>query len=155
MDMGDMGGMRGKRPRSSLEMLITGLVIGSAALGYWFFIPGGASHQWWIPAMAFFAGFLPAARGLAGLISARADAPATKKLGERERAAGNERSVLTIARDRGGRLTPALVALDCDMGIEEAEAVLDGLAKKGHASMRVREDGRVEYEFSEFMDLSR
>jgi hypothetical protein len=154
MDMGDMGGMRGmrdKRPKSSLEMLITGLVIGSVALAYWLFAPGSRGDQWWVLAMAVFAGFLPASRGLAGMISARAQAPAAKKLGERERAAGNERSVLKVARDHGGRLTPALVALDCDMDVAEAEAILDGLAKKGHASMRVREDGRVEYEFSEFM----
>ncbi len=37
------------------------------------------------------------------------------------------------------------------MGIDEAERVLDGLVKNGHASMRVREDGRIEYEFSEFL----
>jgi hypothetical protein len=37
------------------------------------------------------------------------------------------------------------------MSVETAERVLDGLAKKGHASMRVRDDGRIEYEFSEFM----
>jgi hypothetical protein len=85
------------------------------------------------------------------MIASRANAPAAKKLGERAKAAEHERSILRIARDRGGRLTPALVALDCDMGVEEAERILDGLAKKGHASMQVREDGRVEYEFSEFM----
>ena len=46
-----------------------------------------------------------------------------------------------------------MVALDCDMSVEEAERVLDDLAKKGHASMRVREDGRIEYEFAEFFRL--
>jgi hypothetical protein len=143
--------MRDKRPRSSLEMLISGLVVGFGALAYWLLAPGAAGHQWWIPAMAFFAGFLPAARGLAGIISARAAAPAAKRIGEKERALERERAVLRVARENGGRLTPALAALDCDMGVEEAEAVLEGLARKGHASMRVREDGRVEYEFTEFM----
>ena len=148
-DMMDMGGNRGRKPKTNVESFVTGLVVGGGALAYWLLAPG--EKPWWIIAIAVFAGILPAARGLSGMIASRANAPAAKKLGEREKAAENERSILRIARDRGGRLTPALVALDCDMGVEEAERILDGLAKKGHASMQVREDGRVEYEFSEFM----
>jgi hypothetical protein len=136
-----------RRPKSNTESLITGLVVGGGFVAFWAF--GG--HQSWALFAALFAGLLPAARGLSGLIAARGAAPAAKKLGERERALENERSVLRIAREKGGRLTPALVALDCDMGMEEAERVLDDLAKKGHASLQVREDGRIEYEFSEFM----
>jgi len=140
-----------KRDRSkpNVESLITGMVVGGGALAYWFLATG--AKPWWILAVALFGGILPAARGLSGMIASRAAAPATKRLGEKERALENERSVLRMAREKGGRLTPALVALDCDMGIEKAEAVLDGLAKKGHASMRVRDDGRIEYEFSEFL----
>ena len=148
-DMTDRGGKRGRRPKSNIESLVTGLVVGGGALAYWFLAPG--EKPWWIIAIAIFAGILPAARGLSGMISSRASAPAAKKIGEREKAAENEKAILRIARDRGGRLTPALVALDCDMSVETAERVLDGLAKKGHASMRVRDDGRIEYEFSEFM----
>ena len=146
-DMMDMGGNRGRRPKSNVESLITGLVLGGGFMDFWAF--GG--HQPWAIFAAVFAGILPAARGLSGMISSRASAPAAKKVGDRERAAENERTVLRMARDRGGRLTPSLVALDCDMGVSEAELVLDGLAKKGHASMRVRDDGRIEYEFSEFL----
>jgi hypothetical protein len=131
-----------------MESLVTGLVVGGGFVAFWAF--GG--HQVWALFAALFAGLLPAARGLSGLIAARGSAPAIKKLGERERALENERSVLRIAREKGGRLTPALVALDCDMGMEEAERVLDGLARKGHASLQVREDGRIEYEFTEFMN---
>jgi len=148
-DMMDMRGRRGRRPKTSVESFITGLVIGGGALAYWFLAPG--EKPWWIIAIAVFAGLLPAARGLSGMITSRTSAPAAKKIGERERAAENEKAVLRMARDRGGRLTPALVALDCDMGVAEAEFVLDGLAKKGHASMRVRDDGRIEYEFAEFL----
>jgi hypothetical protein len=143
---------RERRPRSSLESLITGLVVGAGCVGFWILSPQ-REGQWWVLFMALFTGVLPAARGLSRIIAARASAPAAKKLGEKERAAESERSVLKIARDRAGRLTPSLVALDCDMSVEEAELILDGLAKKGHASMRVRDDGRVEYEFSEFMSL--
>ncbi len=151
-DMNDMFPRKRDRPRRNpLESLITGLVVGGGFMTYWAL--GG--HKDWAIFVAFFGGLLPVARGVAGLVAARGAAPAAKKQGDRERALGNERAVLGLARDKGGRLTPALVALDCSMGIEEAELVLDGLAKKGHASMRVRDDGRIEYEFSEFMSLER
>jgi len=145
-DMNDMM-PRKRRPRSHAESLVTGLLVGGGFMAFWAL--GG--HQLWALFGASFGGLLPAARGVAGMIEARSSAPAAKKISERERAVENERSVLGLARQRGGRLTPALVALDCPMGIEEAESVLDGLVKNGHASMRVRDDGRIEYEFSEFL----
>ena len=148
-DMMDMGGRRGRRPKTDVESFVTGLVVGGGALAYWFLAPG--EKPWWIIAIAVFAGLLPAARGLSGIISARASAPAAKKLDDRAKSAEAEKTALRMARDRGGRLTPSLMALDCDMSVEEAEAVLEGLAKKGHAAMRVRDDGRIEYEFAEFL----
>ena len=151
-DMMDMGGRRGRRPRTNLESLVTGLVIGSGALAYWLFAPG--EKPWWIIAVAVFGGILPAARGLSGMIAARASAPGAKKMSDRQKAAENEKAVLRLARDRGGRLTPSLVALDCDLSVAEAEQVLESLAKQGHTTMRVRDDGRIEYEFSEFVPLS-
>jgi hypothetical protein len=147
--MMDMDGQRGRRPKTNVESFVTGLVVGGGALAYWLLAPG--EKPWWIIAIGVFAGILPAARGLSGMISSRASAPAARKVTEAERAAENEKAVLRMARDRGGRLTPSIVALDCDMGVAEAELVLDGLAKKGHASMKVRDDGRIEYEFSEFL----
>jgi len=48
-------------------------------------------------------------------------------------------------------VTPALVVLGSELTIEEAERALDALARKGYASMRVSDDGRVEYEFAEFL----
>lgn len=139
----------GKRQKTAVESLITGLVVGGGFLALWAL--GG--HAVWALLAAVFGGLLPASRGLSKLIAARAAAPAAKRIGEREQAAENERSVLRIARDRAGRVTPSMVALDCEMSVEEAERVLDDLAKKGHASMRVREDGRIEYEFAEFFRL--
>jgi hypothetical protein len=143
-----------RRPKSNIESLITGLVVGGGFVAFWAF--GG--HQTWALFGALFAGLLPAARGISGLIAARGearlDSPA-KKLREQEKTLDHERAILQIAREHGGRLTPALVALDCDMGIAEAERVLDDLAKRGHASVNVRNDGRLEYEFSEFLQQSR
>jgi hypothetical protein len=147
-DMRDMEPRRGRRPKSNVESLVTGLVVGTGFMALWAF---GGEHPVWAIFAAVFAGLLPAARGLSGLIASRTSAPAAKRLGEKEKAAEGERAVLRAARDRGGRLTPALVALECDMSVEEAEGILDGLAKKGHASMRVRDDGRIEYEFTEFL----
>jgi hypothetical protein len=135
------------RPRSHAESLVTGLVVGGGFIAFWAL--GG--HQVWALLGALFGGLLPAARGLSGMIAARGAAPAARRLGERERALENERAVLRTAREKGGRLTPALVALDCSMSIEEAERVLDGLARKGHSTVQVRDDGRIEYEFSEFL----
>jgi hypothetical protein len=142
-------GRRGHRPKSNVESLVTGLVIGGGALAYWFLVPG--EKPWWIIAVAVFAGLLPAARGLSGMITSRAAAPATKRLGERERAAASEKAIIRIASLHKGRLTPSLVVLEADISVEEAERILDGLARKGHASMRVRDDGRIEYEFAEFL----
>jgi hypothetical protein len=147
MDDTPEGGRRGRGRKSNAESLVTGLVLGSGFIAFWAL--GG--HQAWALFAAFFAGFLPASRGLSGMIASRARAPAAKRLGDKERAAERERAILRAARDRGGCLTPTLVALDCDMSVEEAEATLDGLAKRGHATMRVRDDGRIEYEFSEFL----
>jgi hypothetical protein len=144
-----MARFEGRRQKSGAESLISGLVVGAGFVAFWAL--GG--HAAWALFVAVFAGLLPAARGLSKMIASRAAEPAARRISEKELAAENERSVLRIARDRGGRLTPSLVALDCELSVEEAERVLDDLAKKGHASMRVREDGRIEYEFSEFMRL--
>jgi hypothetical protein len=136
-----------RRPRSNIESIVTGLVIGGGFIAWWAF----NGHADWALIGAFFGGLLPVSRGVSGLITARGAAPGVKRLGEKERSLENERAVLQMARNSGGRLTPGLVALDCSMSVEEAERVLDGLVKKGHSSMMVRDDGRIEYEFSEFL----
>jgi hypothetical protein len=143
----DRNGNRG--PRNNVESFITGLVIAGGAFAYWFLAPG--PKPWWLAFVAFFGGFLPAARGLSGMIASRGAAPAAKRLGERERAAEHERIALSVAREKGGRITPSLVVLASEMTVEEAERALDSLAKKGHAAVRIRDDGRIEYEFSEFL----
>jgi len=39
------------------------------------------------------------------------------------------------------------------VSLEEVEKALDAMARMGYASLRVRDDGRVEYEFAEFLLL--
>ena len=92
------------------------------------------------------AGILPAVKGFLSLRRIRA-AP-----GLRAPAAPDAQTeVLKIARLQGGRLTPALVAVDTTLSVEEAERTLDEMVRGGYATMAVSDDGRVEYEFREFL----
>jgi hypothetical protein len=137
------------------ESLASGLVLAGAFVAFWAF--GG--HPVWALLVAVFAGVLPASRGLSGLVAARAERKAleakntTPKIDAKSAAARGEKTVLRVARDKGGRVTPSLVALESDLSVEDAEKALDDLAKKGHASIIVREDGRIEYEFIEFLPV--
>ena len=62
-----------------------------------------------------------------------------------------EHEVLRIARAQRGRITASVVAVESSLSIAEAERVLDGMARNGHATLAVTDDGRVEYEFREFL----
>jgi hypothetical protein len=140
----------GGRSKTPVESLVTGLAIALGFVGFWAF--GG--HQTWALFAALFGGVLPASRGFTRIIEARAErrrleAPARKPSPQDE--AHIEKTVLRVARDHGGRVTPSLVALESEFSVERAERVLEDLTRNGHASMRVREDGRIEYEFIEFI----
>lgn len=130
-----------------MEKILSGAAIAVAFSVFWYFNP---QHMWPIFAILF-GGVFPAVRGVQGLIAERADMPKPKKLGPRERTVENERTVLSIARSRAGRITPSLVVLDSDMALDEAESTLADLTKKGHATMRISDDGRIDYEFAEFL----
>jgi len=45
----------------------------------------------------------------------------------------------------------SLIALKTELSIHEAEKILDEMAQNGYTVMQVRESGRIEYEFPEFM----
>ncbi len=62
-----------------------------------------------------------------------------------------EKEILQIAKENRGKITPTLIALHSSLSLEKAEKLLEDIAKKGYASMQVTEDGRVEYEFPEFL----
>jgi predicted transcriptional regulator len=89
------------------------------------------------------------------MLSERAEEPRPRRLSEREKLAQSERSVLRIARTEAGRLTPSLVVVNSNMSLEEAEKTLESLVSKGHAVMLVQENGRIVYEFSEFLPKGR
>ena len=65
-----------------------------------------------------------------------------------------EHEVLRIARAQGGRITASVVAVESSLSLAEAEEALDGMARRGHATIAVTDDGRVEYEFREFLPPS-
>ena len=62
-----------------------------------------------------------------------------------------EHEVLRIARAQRGRVTASVVAVESSLSIAEAERMLDRMARTGHATLAVTDDGRVEYEFREFL----
>lgn len=63
-----------------------------------------------------------------------------------------EKIILRIARKNSGQVTPGEVAIESDISIDEARKVLDELAKKGIAEIRVRSSGVLVYFFPEFAD---
>lgn len=153
-------GRRGRR--TPVESIVMGLAMGGALVAWWAVAPGSRDSWWLLPA-AIVMGIMPVARGISGIVAQRSEIAREREArrlaagggGERVKGRGGaaqaERTILRLASERGGKLTPSLVVLGSDMTIEEAERALDGLAKKGHAALRVRDDGRVEYEFSEFL----
>jgi Predicted membrane protein len=61
-----------------------------------------------------------------------------------------EKTLLRVARKNNGFVTPGEAALEGDMSIDEARKLLETLASKGNAEMRVRSSGVVVYFFPEF-----
>ena len=105
-----------------------------------------ATKQWYWVFPVVFAGILPAVKGLERLI--RNKTGGNKKLDE----AFAEKAVLKFAKSQNGIITPAMIAVSTSLTIDEAEKMLEKLAGKGYASMQVTEDGRVQYEFPEFIN---
>ena len=130
-----------KQVKQAEGELASGLVF-SAVFGALLLFHGG--WFWWFPLA--FAGALPAVKGFLSLrrlrTAARLHAPAPPD---------PQTQVLRIARRQRGRVTPALIAVDSSLSVAEAERTLDEMVRGGHASMTVAEDGRVEYEFREFL----
>jgi TM2 domain-containing membrane protein YozV len=63
-----------------------------------------------------------------------------------------ERLILKTAKKNKGVATPAEVALEGDVTIEKAKELLDKLASKGYAEMRIKTNGVIVYCFPEFME---
>ncbi len=96
------------------------------------------------------AGVLPAIRGLSKLLQARVGSQERKQL-QAAQSETRERVVLRLAKAESGRLTPAVVAVNSELTIDDAEAQLREFADKGYAELNITEDGRIEYLFPEFL----
>lgn len=132
--------MRKERRQAEGE-LASGLTF-SAVFGALLLIQGG---WFWIFPLAF-VGFLPTVKGFLSLRRVRSAPHPPAPV-----APDPQTAVLKIARRQSGRVTPALVAVDTPLTVEEAERALDEMVRGGHAAMVVADDGRVEYEFREFL----
>lgn len=62
-----------------------------------------------------------------------------------------ERAILTAAKEAKGRVTPTIIALNTSVSLENAEKALEDMVRRGYASMDIRDNGTVEYVFSEFL----
>jgi hypothetical protein len=132
--------------RSPQASITTGLVF-TVAFG----VAWAATNQWFFVFPLVFAGVLPLINGLMALTRVRrVPGPARGSAAEAS-VASREKQVLQAARDEQGIITPTVVALKTDLSIQEAETMLEEMARKGYALMRVTESGRLEYEFPEFL----
>jgi hypothetical protein len=134
-----------KRRRSAEASLTSGIVftiafgIAWSVTGLWFFI---------FPML--FAGVMPMVEGIRRLATARHYKPRVSQA-SKPSVASIEKQILLTAKEENGVVTPALVALKTELSIQEAEKKLDEMAQNGYTMMQIRENGRIEYEFPEFM----
>ena len=141
-ELAEHEGRRQRKKRKQAEgQLASGLTF-SAVFGALLLFQGG---WWWIFPLAF-AGVLPAVQAFLSLrrLGGRPRSPAVN-------APDPQKEVLRIARRQSGRVTATVVALDTPLSVAESERTLDEMVRNGHASMAVSDDGRVEYEFREFL----
>lgn len=80
------------------------------------------------------------------LLYGRGDLPIGGRRAE-EKKESIERVILRSAKKNQGRTTPAEVALEGDVTIDEAKKDLDKLVSKGFAEMRVTKAGTIVYVF--------
>jgi hypothetical protein len=151
---GDMAGATGrgvqqgsssrKRQRKLEAQLTSGLTF-AGVFGALLLFHGG---WYWIFPLAF-AGVMPALQAGFELWRRRRSGVA------RPARPDPQKEVLRVAREYRGRVTASMVALDTPLSIAESERTLDEMARHGHAGVTVTEDGRVQYEFREFLPADR
>ncbi len=135
---------RWRRERRSAEASLTSGLIFTVVFGVaWALLP----RMWWFVFPLVFAGILPAMQGIRRMVQYRSEQ--RDRVGNRE--AWAEKQILRTAREERGVVTPALIALKTDLTIAAAEKVLEHMARRGYAEMRINPSGRIEYTFPEFL----
>lgn len=137
-------GCEPRRRRSAEASLSSGIVFTAA-----FAIAWSVTGWWFFVFPLIFVGVMPLVEGLRRLVSQRNRPRVSARAGAGS--VSSEKQVLLVAKEERGVVTPALVALKTELSIQEAEKILESMAQLGHAQMRVTENGRIEYEFPEFM----
>ena len=138
------------RRKSGLERIVGGLGFCAVALLLFnFHIAGG-----WIVPLGILFGVLPVLSGIRRAVreveerrQGKLNALESRRTQEVERRDSREKTILKIAKDRHGVVTPAIVVLESDLPFEEAEQVLQSLASRGYAEMRVKDNGTIDYRF--------
>jgi hypothetical protein len=137
---------RFQRKRKSAEASLTSGIIFTIAFG----IAWSFTGWWFFIFPLLFAGVMPMIEGFRRLVSARYSKPVTAT-SKKPSVASVEKQILLTAKEENGVVTPALIALKTELSIKEAETKLDEMAQNGYTMMQIRENGRIEYEFPEFM----
>jgi len=143
------------RRKSGLERIVGGLTSGALIWGLWWFhvLPVG----WALGLGAVFVvfpilgGLRRVAREVSDSGQRRREALEAAQAQEREHRDTLEKQVIRVAHERRGVVTPALVVLHTDLRLEEAEKVLETLAARGHAQMRIKDNGTIDYVFPELL----
>jgi hypothetical protein len=137
--MGKKGG------KSGIDEIIGGLAI-VLVFGYLRIFHGWG---WWVVFPIVFGGVLPMLEGVRKVLS-----PSGKKvqrLTARQKEEQSEKELLRLAHSHNGVLTPSIAAVGSFLSLGEAERLLDDFVNRGYARLQVRDDGRIEYEFPEFI----
>ena len=139
------------RRKSGLERIVGGLTSGAVIWGLWYFhlLPGAV-----LVVLGVLFGVFPVLSGIRRVVKEIEDRRQQKyealegrRTQELERQDSLEKTVLKIAKKRGGVVSAALVVLESDLKLNEAEKVLESLAARGYAEMRVKENGSIDFRF--------
>jgi hypothetical protein len=134
------------KKRKSAEASLTSGIVFTLAFGIAWAVTGIV----WLAIPMLFAGVMPMVEGIRRLASARRYKPVAAQP-KKPSVATVEKQILLAAKEENGVVTPALIALKTELSIQEAEKKLDEMAQNGYTMMQIRANGRIEYEFPEFM----
>ncbi|MBD3304743.1 NINE protein [candidate division KSB3 bacterium] len=77
--------------------------------------------------------------------------PAPPEPSPEEAAKTLEKTILKLAREFRGRLTPVELAANSTLSIEDADKALEDVVRRGYANITVTESGSIVYEFPGFL----
>ena len=137
-----------------MDRIVGGLVVTGVAFALsTLHLVGG-----WILPVGIVFGVLPMVGGLRRLIrdaeerrQRKFEALEGRQTLEIDRKNSLEKTILRIAKERKGVVTPARVVLESDLQLAEAEKALQDLAARGYAEMRLKDNGTIDYVFHDLM----